>query len=87
MSKQVTCINKADRYSSNERISHIGGTWGRITEDEAIRQIKNGTESYHVRVGVNDVKIIVASRLGTEYLKTERDGTTADNLLSLPDCR
>ncbi len=86
MSRQVTCINKQDRYSSNERISHIGGSWGRITEDEAIRQINAGTQSYHVRVGVNDVKVIVAYREGRPYLKTERDGTTADNLLSLPEC-
>lgn len=86
MSRQVKCINKADRYSSSERISNIGGTWGKVSEDEAIKQIKAGTQSYHVQVGYNDVKVIIATHLGREYLKTERDGTRADNLLSLPEC-
>jgi hypothetical protein len=39
------------------------------------------------RVGNYDVKVIIATYLGREYLKTESDTTTVDNLLSLPDCR
>ena len=31
-------------------------------------------------------KVIIAEHEGREYLKTERDGTRADNLLSLPHC-
>lgn len=87
MSRLVKCINKRDRQSRHERISHIGGDWGRITEDEAIRQIKADPAAYHVRVGTNDVRVIIAKHEGREYLKTESDTTTRDNLLSLPDCR
>lgn len=32
-------------------------------------------------------KVIVSvSRFGNKYLKTENDGETPDNLLSLPEC-
>ena len=86
MSRQVKCINKTDRASRHERISHIGGDWGRITESEAIRQIKLDRNAFHVRVGNFDVKVIIATHLGREYLKTESDTTTVDNLLSLPEC-
>jgi len=86
MSRLVTCINKPDRYSTHERITHIGGSWGRITEDEAIRQIKSGQNSYHVRVGNNDARVIIATRNGREYLKTEADTVLVDNLLSLHEC-
>ena len=86
MSKQVKCINKTDRTSRHERISHIGGDWGRITETEAIRQIKLDTYAYHVKVGGFDVRVIIATHLGREYLKTQSDTTLIDNLLSLPEC-
>jgi hypothetical protein len=91
-SRQVKCINKTDRLNRHERISHIGGDWGyngmriRITEAQAIDDIKTGNYSYHVRVGSFDVKVIIASYLGREYLKTESDSTLVDNLLSLPEC-
>ena len=81
ISRQVKCINKTDRPSRHERISHIGGDWGyngariRITETQAIADIKAGTYNYHVRVGNNDVKVIIAIHLGREYLKTESDST------------
>jgi hypothetical protein len=32
------------------------------------------------------VKVIIATRLGREYLKTEADGEQPDNLLALPEC-
>ena len=91
-SRQVKCITKTNRTSRHERISHIGGDWGnygqriKITEAQAINEIKAGTYNYHVKVGYNDVKVIIATYSGREYLKTESDSTTVDNLLSLPEC-
>lgn len=86
MSRQVKCINKTDRPSRHERISHIGGDWGKVTETEAIRHIKIDSNAYHVRVGNYDTRVIIATHLGREYLKTEADTTTVDNLLSLKEC-
>src|ERR1700730_3727705 len=68
--KQVTCINKTDRYDAHERIKNIGGDGWKHTEDDAIRYIENGTYAYFVRRGGSEVDVIVATRLGRKYLKT-----------------
>ena len=86
MSKQVTCISKTNRTSRYEAISHIGGAWGKHTQKEAIANIKADKNAYHVKVNGNDVKLIVATNNGNEYVKTESDATTVDNLLSLKEC-
>jgi hypothetical protein len=89
---RVSCINKTDRSSAHERIRNIGGanpdgTRWRMPESQAIRDIKNGTYSFYVeRPAGHRVRVIVATRLGVEYLKTEADGEQPDNLLALPEC-
>jgi hypothetical protein len=91
-SHQVSCINKSDRFNAWERIKSIGGlnadnTRWRLSQEEAIRGIKDGTWSFYVRRQGNTVRVLVAvSRFGNEYLKTEADGEAPDNLLSLPEC-
>ncbi len=92
MSVRVQCINKTPRTDPHLRISHVGGTnrdgtrW-RMTEDAAIRSIKAGEYSFYVeRPTGHRVDVIVATRLGHEYLKTTADGEQPDNLLSLPEC-
>jgi hypothetical protein len=92
MSNQVFCINKTDRTNPHERITHIGGIndngqrW-RVTQHEAIQGIESGRWQFHVRVGVRDVKVVVAvSQFGNKYIKTELDGFQPNNLLSLPEC-
>ena len=87
MSRQVKCVNINDRLIRHERITHIGGDWGKITETEAISQIKTDQNSYHVKVVNIGTRVIIATYLGKEYLKTEADTTMVDNLLSLPECR
>jgi hypothetical protein len=92
VSRRVKCITKRDRQDRHERISHIGGDWGRygqpikITEEEAIRDIELGIFQYHVTVNNYNVKVIISFNNGRKYLKTENDTTTVDNLLSLPEC-
>jgi hypothetical protein len=92
MANQVLCINKSNRPSPHERITHLGGVnevgqrW-HVTQEEAIRGIESNTWQFHVRAGYRDVRVIVAvSQNGNKYLKTESDGYQPDNLLSLPEC-
>lgn len=86
MSRQVTCINKRDHYNAHERITHIGGAGWRLAESVAIHNIKAGYENYYVTKNNRQVKVVVDSRNGREYLKTEDDGYEPNNLLALPEC-
>lgn len=84
---QVTCINKRDRTSAHERISHIGGTGWKHTDDTAIYNINNRINEYYVSKNGHTVNVIVATKNSRPYLKTENDGDSPDNLLSLPECQ
>ena len=91
MSLRITCIDKDDRYSPHERIQNVGGlnrdgTRWRLTLDEAIAGIEAGRYAFYVQAGDLSVNIKIAKHERRKYLKTEADGYSPDNLLSLPDC-
>ena len=87
MSRQVACINKRpSHYDPHERIQSIGGAGWKDSEDQAIRNVKRDPNAYHVSKNGRTVRVIVAVHNGREYLKTESDGYSPDNLLALPEC-
>lgn len=88
---QVTCINKPDRFSSHDHITHIGNiqaNW-KITRESAIDRIDSGQDSFYTvdaRTG-NQVQIGVVRETGKlPYLRTHADGKWNDNLLALAEC-
>jgi hypothetical protein len=85
-SRQVKCINKGDRYNPHTRITHIGGDGWKETQLSAIGQIQTGTYAYWVSVGGLVANVIVAFHNTNRYLKTDKDSSTVDNLLSLKEC-
>lgn len=89
MRRQVTCINKLDRYDPTERITHIGGVGWRIPAQQAIQNILSpfGDRYFVMRTLLTgEVDVIVKYRLGIPYLTTEPDGENQNNLLSLSEC-
>lgn len=91
---QVTCI-KRDKSSLGSnfypRISQIGGisngqTWMHTTQ-EAIDNIRNGRNSYFVKINSTIAEVEVVTHNGIEYLRTNKDCLLTDNLSSLPECQ
>jgi hypothetical protein len=91
MSKQVSCINKrGNHYNAHERIQAIGGVangyrW-KDSEATSIANVKRDASAYYTSVNGKSAWLVIATHNGREYLKTENDGYSPDNLLSLPEC-
>jgi hypothetical protein len=90
---QITCVVKTDRPNPHERIHSVGGvnpdgTRWKLSEDNAIAYIENGTYSFYVErpFGHRVAVIIARSQWGHKYLKTVADGEHPNNLLSLSTC-
>ncbi|AMM13506.1 hypothetical protein AX768_04715 [Burkholderia sp. PAMC 28687] len=89
---EVKCINKFDRLSRHEAIRNIGGinvdgTRWKMSEANAISAIEEGKYSFFVTAGGYTTDVLIwKTQQGHKFLRTGRDATTADNLLSLPEC-
>lgn len=88
---EVNCINKPNRNSASEHITHIGNTtnqW-RLTREAAITRIESKTEAYYTVDKSNGKRIYigVVREVGkAPYLRTHADGKWNDNLLAQTEC-
>jgi hypothetical protein len=92
---QVTCVNKPNRMSSHEHITHIGNItndpanrW-RLAREEAIRRIEAKEEAFYTvdRATGNKMYIDVVRETGRNpFLRSHADGKWNDNLLAQTEC-
>jgi hypothetical protein len=91
----VTCINKPNRMSSHEHVTHIGNItndpanrW-RLAREEAIRRIEAKEGAFYTvdRATGNKMYIDVVRETGRNpFLRTHADGKWNDNLLAQTEC-
>ncbi len=86
--REIRCVVKASEkeHPHDRFITHVGGTWGKITEEEAIRDIEGRVHTYFVNQGGRRADVEVKQGTHRKFLKTKADGYKPNNLLSLPAC-
>lgn len=87
-SRQITCINTDGNDPTPGHITYVGGSWGRTPRMSAVTEIRSGIHSYYTvdRYGNRATVYAVQQSNGNWYVTTSRDGSTDNNLLSLPNC-
>lgn len=83
---QVKCINKRDRTSQFEGITHLGGDSWKWTRSQVIKSIEDKTNTFYTRVNGNRSDIAVVNGRNGKYVQTHADGKWNNNLLALMEC-
>ena len=77
------------RRSGKDRdgdITSLCGTGWSVTKSQAVREINTGTNRYYVAEATPSVWVQVRTRGQVQYLTTEADGISPNNLGRLPNC-
>ena len=80
---QITCVT---REHNSGTIIGIGSGHKRWTKASAIREIQSGATSFYTTAGGVKAAIVVQGSPPNEYLRTDPDLTTKNNLENLPTC-
>ena len=90
---RIDCINKPDRDSRHEHITHVGGPKPGSTErwkdtvPNVVGFIENKTHRFYTNEGGVVAWVgVQTSAAGNKYLRTYADGIWKDNLLALKEC-
>jgi len=87
---QISCVEIDDHDDLHGRIRLIGGRYSgakwRLCSADAIKLIEKGKYSFFVFSEGREVDVVVATKNGTKYLKTETDGDYPYSLLALSEC-
>ncbi len=90
---RIDCINKPNRDSRHEHITHVGGPnpegTGRWKDPvpNVVRMIESKAHRFYTNEGGVSAWVDVrTSAAGNKYLQTRADGVFNDNLLALKEC-
>src|SRR5262249_35118094 len=87
---RVTCVIRRRLAGLTRSIVALGGVdaedeaW-QFTEQQVISAIERG-ETFYVQQDSKRVNLVVATRFGKKYVKTEADTLLTNNLTKLPSC-
>ena len=84
----VSSVNRAYSRDPLDRVEAIGGvnadhTRWQLSQADAITAIEAGTDEFFVKASEREVRLVVLSHGGQKYLKTEREETHPNDLLTL----
>jgi hypothetical protein len=90
---RIDCVNKPDRNSPHERITHVGGPkpdgsgrW-KDTVANVVGFIERKEHQFYTKEGNASAWVGVrTSPAGNKFLQTYADGIWKDNLLALLEC-
>lgn len=83
------CVNKSgkDKDGDITKLCNSGESWSPRYKADAISDIENGTHSYYVSwTDGQTTQVKVVNGASGKYLRTQRDGSTKNNLDDLLDC-
>jgi hypothetical protein len=83
--REVTKTGK-DRDGDITSLCNSGSSWSPRSKASAIQDIESGDHTYYVQWSNKKTNIRVVDGPTGKYLRTDRDDTTRNNLLDLPDC-
>lgn len=87
MAKRFVNKSGKDRDGDITKLCNAGEVWSPRLKADAIRDIENKVHEYFVRWTDGQETIIkVVNGSSGKYLRTQRDGSTKNNLDDLPDC-
>jgi hypothetical protein len=90
---RIDCVNKPDRSSPHEHITHVGGPkpdgsgrW-KDTVPNVARSIEQKVHRFYTsEAGASAWVGVRVSAAGNKYIQTQADGVWKDNLLALKEC-
>jgi len=87
MSDRAVYKTGKDVLGNITSLCNDGASWSPRVSADAIRDIENRTHTYHVpwKSGRTEIRVVTGSN-GRKYLRTDRDGTSKNNLDDLPNC-
>ena len=86
MSDRPVRKTRKDRDGDILALGNDGDSWSPRLKADAISDIEFGLHTYHVPWTSGRTEIRVVNGVTGKYLRTDRDSTTRNNLLDLPDC-
>jgi hypothetical protein len=83
---QVTCVDKRQRDSPHESITHLGSRGWRWTQNAVVDSIAERTNTFYVMIAGRRADIDVVKGPNGDHVQSNLDGEWNDELLTLPQC-